>query len=41
MMSGVWERGCEKEGVMMIEARNLGNHEEARKMKVESHNIMN
>jgi hypothetical protein len=39
-MSGVWEGGCEKEGVMMVEAKDLGNHEEAKKMKVRGHNIM-
>jgi hypothetical protein len=41
MMSGVWERGCEREGVMMVETRDLGNHEEAKRMKVGSYNIMN
>jgi hypothetical protein len=41
MMSGVWEGGCEKEGVMMLKARDFGNHEEARRMKVGNHNIMN
>jgi hypothetical protein len=40
-MNGAWERGFEKEGVMMVEAKDLGNHEEARKMKVEGHNIIN
>jgi len=35
MMSGAWE------GVMMLEARNLDDHEEARRMKVGGHNIMN
>ncbi len=40
-MSGAWEGGCEKEGVMMVEAKNLGNREEARRMKVRSYNIMN
>ncbi len=39
-MSGVWEGGCEKERVMMVEAGDLGNHEEARKMKVGSYNII-
>jgi hypothetical protein len=38
-MSGTWERCCEKEGMMMVEARDLGNHEEARKMKVGGHNM--
>jgi len=41
MMSGTWEGGCEKEGVMMVEAKDLGNHEEARRMKVGGYNIMN
>jgi hypothetical protein len=41
MMSGAWEGGCEKEGVMMVEIRDLGNHEEARRMKVGGYNIMN
>jgi hypothetical protein len=40
-MSGEWEGGCEKEGVMMLQARNLNNHEEVRTMKVGGHNIMN
>ncbi len=40
-MSGMWEGKCEKEGVMMVEARDLGNHEEAKKMKVGGYNIMN
>jgi hypothetical protein len=39
-MNGVWEGVCEKEGVMMLKAGNLGNHEEARRMKVGGHNIM-
>jgi len=39
MMSGVWEGGCENEGVLM--ARDFGNHEEARRMKVGGYNIMN
>jgi hypothetical protein len=34
MMNGVWEGGCEKEGVMMVEVGNLGNHEEARRQEV-------
>jgi hypothetical protein len=41
MMSAAWERGYEKEGMIMLKARNLGNHEEARKMKVGGHNIVN
>jgi hypothetical protein len=41
MMSGVWEGGCEKEGVLMLKVGDLGNHEEARRMKVGGHNIMN
>ncbi len=41
MMSGMWEGGCEKEGVLMVKARNFGNHEEARRMKVGGYNIMN
>ncbi len=40
-MNGTWERGCEKEGVMMVEARDPNNHEEAKRMKVGGHNIMN
>jgi ribosomal protein L5 len=40
-MSAAWEGGYEKEGVMMVEVRDLGNHEEARRMKVGGHNIMN
>jgi hypothetical protein len=40
MMSGTWEGGCE-ERVMMVEARDPNNHEEAKRMKVEGHNIMN
>jgi hypothetical protein len=41
MMNGVWEGGCEKEGVMMLKVGDLDNHEEARRMKVKGHNIMN
>jgi hypothetical protein len=41
MISGAWEGGCEKGGVMMIEIQDCSNHEEARKMKVGGHNIMN
>jgi hypothetical protein len=41
MMSGVWEGGCEKEGMLMVEVRDFGNHEEARRMKVGGYNIMN
>jgi len=41
MMNGVWEGGCEKEGVMMLEVGDLDNHKEARRMKVGGHNIMN
>jgi len=41
MMNGTWEGGCEKEGVMMVEARDPNNHEDARRMKVGGHNIMN
>jgi len=41
MMSGVREGGCEKEGVLMVKARDFGNHEEARRMKVGGYNIMN
>jgi hypothetical protein len=41
MMNGVWEGGCEKEGVMMVEVGDLGNHEEARRIKVGGYNIMN
>ncbi len=40
-MNGVWEGGCEKEGVMMVEVGDLGNHEEARRIKVGGYNIMN
>ncbi len=40
-MSGTWEGGCEKEGVMMVEVGDRNNYEEARRMKVGSHNIMN
>jgi len=40
-MNGTWEGGCEKEGVMMVEARDRNNHEEAKRMKVRGHNIMN
>jgi len=40
-MNGAWEGGCEKEGVMMVEAGDIGNHEEARRMKVGGYNIMN
>jgi hypothetical protein len=40
-MSGVWEGGCENEGVMMLEVGDLGNHEKERMMKVGNHNIMN
>jgi hypothetical protein len=40
-MSGVWEGNCEKEGVMMVEVQDRSNHEEARRMKVGGHNIMN
>ncbi len=40
-MSKVWEGGYEKEGVLMVEARDLANHEEVRRMKVGNHNIMN
>jgi hypothetical protein len=40
-MNGTWEGGCDKEGVMMLEARDFDNHEEARRMKVGGHNIMN
>ncbi len=40
-MSGTWEESCEKEIVMMVEAKDLGNHEEARRMKVGGYNIMN
>jgi hypothetical protein len=41
MMNGMWEGGCEKEGVLMVETRYFGNHEEAKRMKVGSYNIMN
>jgi hypothetical protein len=41
MMSRTWEGGCEKEGVMMVEVGDFRNHEEARKMKVGGHDIMN
>jgi hypothetical protein len=41
MMNGAWEGGCEKEGVMMIETCDPNNHEEAKRMKVGGHNIMN
>jgi hypothetical protein len=41
MMSGTWEGGCEKEGVMMVEVGHFGNHEEARRTKVGGYNIMN
>jgi hypothetical protein len=41
MMSGVWEEGCEKEGMMMVKVGDLGNREEASKMKVGGHDIMN
>jgi hypothetical protein len=41
MMSGKWEGGCEKEGVMMVEVGDFGNHEGARRMKVGGYNIMN
>jgi hypothetical protein len=41
MMNGVWERGREKEGVMMVEVGDFGNHEETRRMKVGGYNIMN
>jgi hypothetical protein len=40
-MNGTWEGGCEKEGMIMLKARDLNNHEKARRMKVGSHNIMN
>jgi hypothetical protein len=40
-MNGAWEGGCEKEGMIMLKAKDLNNHEEARRMKVGSHNIMN
>jgi hypothetical protein len=40
-MSGAWEGGYEKEGVLMVEVGDLANHEEARRMKVGIHNIMN
>ncbi len=33
--------GCEKEGGMMAEAKDPNNHEEARRIKVGGHNIMN
>jgi len=39
VMSGTWEGGCEKEGVMIVEAKDYNNHEEARRMKVGGHNI--
>jgi len=41
MMNGAWKGGCEKEGVIMLKVGNFGNHEEARRMKVGGHNIMN
>jgi hypothetical protein len=41
VVSGTWKGGCEKEGVIMLETRDLGNHEEARRMKVGGLNIMN
>ncbi len=39
-MNGVWEGGCEKEEMMMVEVGDLGNHEEARRMKVGGHNMV-
>jgi hypothetical protein len=41
MMNGMWEGGSKKEGVLMVKARDFGNHEEARRMKVGGYNIMN
>jgi hypothetical protein len=41
MMNGTWVGGCEKEGGMMAEAKDPNNHEEARRIKVGGHNIMN
>jgi len=41
MMNGTWEGGCEKEGMRMVEARDHSTNEEAKRMKVKSHNIMN
>jgi hypothetical protein len=40
MMNGVWEGSCE-EGMMMVEVGDPNNLEEARRMKVGGHNIMN
>jgi hypothetical protein len=40
-MSGMWEGGCEKKKVVMVEERDLSNHEEARRMKVVDHDIIN
>jgi hypothetical protein len=40
-MSGVWEGACEMEGVMMVKVGDRSDHEEARRMKVGGHNIMN
>jgi len=40
-MSGMWEGGCEKEGVMMVEVGDRRNHGEAKRMTVRGHNIMN
>ncbi len=34
MMSGMWEGGCEKKKMMMVEERDLSNHEETRMMNV-------